>query len=145
MEIFRAGTLKLNSCDAKLDSVMAAATQGVKIALVGAAGLILAAILGAILQPSWWRSDSPTAAKTLSIAGTVVEQRTNRGIGQANISIVGRPEVYVTEDNGNFHIELQSALPKDGVLRIHVVKDGYAPYDGTTTQTETLIVQLRRQ
>ena len=124
---------------------MATKDQSIKIAMVGAAALILAAIVGAILQPSWWRSESSSPAKTsVAVAGTVVDQTTNRAIGQATISIVGRAETYVTEDNGNFRIELQANIPKDGLVRIHVVKTGYVPYDGTTTPTETLIVQLRK-
>jgi hypothetical protein len=114
-------------------------------AMIGAAAVIVAAIVGAILQPSWWRSESSATATTLTIAGTVVEESTNRAIGQARISIVGRAEASVTEDNGNFRIRLQSDIPKDGLVRLHVVKDGYLPSDETTTQTDTLIVQLRKK
>jgi Carboxypeptidase regulatory-like domain len=124
---------------------MANKDSAIKVALIGAAALIAAAIVGAILQPSWWRSDSSTAPRTsLTVAGRVVDFRTNLGIGQASVSIVGRSETDVTEDNGNFRINLQPPAPKDGTVRVHVVKTGYAPGDETTTPTETLIVQLRQ-
>jgi hypothetical protein len=124
---------------------MAKTNPAVVVALIGAAAVVIAAIVGAILQPSWWRTESSTTVTTLTIAGTVVEESTNRDIGQARISIVGRPETSVTEDNGNFRIKLTSDVPKDGLVRLHVLKDGYLPSDETTTQTNTLIIQLRKK
>src|ERR1039458_265192 len=115
---------------------MAQKNPAVKVAVIGAAAVILAALLTAILNPSWWKPDSSSAPKTsLTIAGRVVDQGTNLGVGQAAISIVGRAETDVTEDNGNFRINLQPPIPKDGTVRIHVVKTGYAPGDKTTTAT----------
>jgi len=125
---------------------MARRNSAIVVAIIGAAAVIIAAIVGAILQPSWWRSESPPAAASgLTIAGTVVDESTNRAVGQARISIVGRAETSVSEDNGNFRIRLQSHIPKDGVVRLHVVKDGYLPSDETTTETDTLIIQLRKK
>jgi hypothetical protein len=124
---------------------MATKDSAVRVALIGAAAVVLAAVLAAVLNPSWWRADSSSASKaSFTIAGRVVDQVTNRGIGQAAISFAGRAETYVTEDNGNFRIELQPTAPRDGTVRIHVVKAGYVPYDETTTATETLTVQLKR-
>lgn len=124
---------------------MAQKDSAVKAAVIGAVAVILAAALTAILNPSWWKPDSSAAPRTsLTIAGRVVDQRTNLGIGQASISIVGRTETDVTEDNGNFRINLQPPVPKNGTVRIHAVKTGYAPSDETTTATETLIIQLRQ-
>jgi hypothetical protein len=125
---------------------MAKTNRAIIAAVIGAGGVIIAAVLTGILQPAWWRSESPHDKQTsLTIAGTVVDASTNRAIGQARISIVGRAETSVTEDNGNFRIELHSALPKDGSVRLHVVKDGYVPSDETTTETDTLIIQLRKR
>lgn len=119
--------------------------HSVRTAIIGAVGLILAAIIGAVLQPSWWKSEhASNALSTWVIAGAVVDQATNQGIGQATISIVGRAETFVTEDNGNFRIELRANLPTNGTVRIHVAKPGYLQYDGTTAPTETLIIQLRK-
>src|SRR5271170_4260289 len=120
---------------------MANKDSAIKVALISAVAVVLASVLaavvGAILQPSWWRSETPSTTKTsLVIAGRVVDEKTNLGIGQASSSIAGRPETDVTEDNGNFRISLQSPLPRDGTLRLHVAKTGYSPRDETTTPTE---------
>jgi hypothetical protein len=124
---------------------MATTNQAVKIAIIGAAGIILAAIVGAVLQPSWWQREPSGVPRTSStIAGTVVDGTTNQDVGQATISIVGRAEKYVSEDNGNFRIDLQPSIPANAQVRIHVEKQGYMPYDGTTTPTETLIIQLKK-
>ena len=37
-----------------LDLGRMAKSDALKVALIGAAGLVLAAVVGAILQPSWW-------------------------------------------------------------------------------------------
>ncbi len=88
---------------------MANKDSAIKVALITAGGLIFAAVITGILNPSWWRSETPSVSKTsLTVAGRVVDERTNLGIGQASISIVGRAETDVTEDNGNFRINLQS-------------------------------------
>jgi hypothetical protein len=106
----------------------------VLVAVISAAALIIAAAVGAILQPSWWHSE-PDAKDGLNIAGTVVDELTNGAVGQARISIVGRPETLVSEDNGNFQVRLLSNIPKDG----------YIPLDETTMQTDSLVIQLRRK
>ena len=125
---------------------MARMNQAVKIAILTGIFLVIAAIAGAIFQPGWWRSESTSSPKTeWSIAGTVVDQVTNLGIGQASVTIVGRAEKDVTENNGNFRIRLQAPIPNDGTVRIHILKMGYAPDDETTTPTETLVVQLKKQ
>src|SRR5437016_2454112 len=108
---------------------MAERSPTITVAIIGAVAVIVAAVITAILQPSWWRSE-PHPRMELVIAGTVVEESTNRGVGQASISVVGRAETYVTEDNGNFRIEVKSAVPMDSVVRLHVAKKGYLPYDG---------------
>jgi hypothetical protein len=128
-----------------INKKMAKRNPAVIVAVIGAVALIIAAIVGALLQPSWWRSESSATTTILTIAGTVVEESTNRAIGQARISVVGRGESSVTADNGNFTIKLQSDIPKDGLVRLHIVKDGYRPSDEMTTQTDTLIIQLRKK
>jgi len=116
----------------------------IQVALIGAGAVVVAAIITAVL-PSWWQSRSTPVMGDIVIAGTVVDQATNRGVGQASVSIVGRGESDVSVDNGNFRVSFRSEIPKDRLIRIHVTKDGYEPFDGTTTPTETLIVQLRKK
>ncbi len=123
---------------------MSKRNPAITVAVIGALGVILAAIIGALLQPSWWKPGQEPKSD-LVIAGTVVDQETNRAVGQASISIVGRTESYFTEDNGNFRIEVRGKLPENGRARIHVTKAGYAPYDETISPpAENLVIPLRR-
>jgi hypothetical protein len=122
-----------------------------RIAAAALAFAVLAAIAAWLVVPefrSWTGLDSADGAShawKASVAGIVVDTKTNRGIGQAAVSIVGRAESGVTEDDGNFRINLRDPAPQEGAIRIHVLKSGYAPYDGTTAiPTETLVIQLRR-
>jgi hypothetical protein len=121
-----------------------AMSNSVKAAVIGAVALVLAAAVTAALNPSWWRHDAVTGG-TFTIAGTVVDQSSNRSVGQALISVDGRTETYVTEDNGNFRFDLRGELPSDGTVRIRVAKTGYLPYDHTTGPTERLTVVLRKK
>src|SRR5216684_3201950 len=92
-------------------------------ALIGASAVVIAALITTI-YPSLRNQNSKSV-----IAGMVVEQSTNKGIGQATIVIAGRTEQYITEDSGNFRIELRTDAPKR--LRLHVSKAGYQPLDMT--------------
>ena len=113
-------------------------------AWIGFAGLIIAAIITVVFGPAWWRPVS-APSQPLVIAGTVVDQVSNLGIGQATISLAGRTETYLTEDNGNFRIELRRLPSDDQHIRVHVTKDGYRPADETVTPTaENLIIQLKK-
>jgi hypothetical protein len=105
-------------------------------AFIGAAAIIAAALIG--IYPSIRNIQSNSA-----IAGIVVEQATNRGIGQATIVIAGRTEQYITEDSGNFRIDLRSQTPKR--LRLHVTKSGFQPLDISVEPEENLVLQLRKQ
>jgi hypothetical protein len=81
----------------------------------------------------------------LVVAGTVVDELSNLAIPQANIHLAGRSETYVTEDNGNFRVEIGGPVKDGFVVRLHVTKDGYRPYDGSARPpVENLIISLRR-
>jgi TIR domain-containing protein len=84
-------------------------------------------------------------SRPLVVAGTVVDQSTKLGVGQATISLAGRTETYVTEDNGNFRIELRGQSGDNQRVRIHATKDGYQAADESATPTaENLIIQLKK-
>ena len=106
-------------------------------AIIGAIAVIGAALISK--GPSL-RDHNPGAA----IAGIVVDRDTNEGVGQARISIAGRTEDYVTEDTGNFRIDLGGSDPKR--VRLHITKNGFQPFD-TSVQppAENLVLQLRKQ
>jgi Carboxypeptidase regulatory-like domain len=113
-------------------------------AWIGFAGLIIATIITGMFGSAWWRPVS-TPSQPQVIAGTVVDQVSNLGIGQATVSLSGRTETAVTVDNGNFRIELRPLPSDDQRIRIHVTKDGYRPADETVTPTaENLIITLKK-
>lgn len=105
-------------------------------AIIGAAAIILAALIG--IYPTMRRQNARPV-----VAGMVVEQATNRGISQATIILAGRTEQYITEDSGNFRIELQSDAPNR--IRLHVTKAGFQPLDITVEPQENLVLPMRKQ
>lgn len=117
--------------------------QAIVVAVILASGTVIAAAVGPILQHRWWRFERNSKTDFV-IAGRVVDQMTNEGLGQANLSVAGRSENYVSEDNGNFRIELHGALPENGRARLLVTKPGYAPHDEAVMPTESLIVALKK-
>ena len=83
-------------------------------------------------------------AQQTSISGIVVDSETNRGVGQASILFVGRTEQYVTEDSGNFKIDLPSDAPKR--VRLRVNKDGFQTLDTTVEPpADNLVLPLHKQ
>jgi hypothetical protein len=80
----------------------------------------------------------------LVVAGTVVDQSTNMGIGQATIVVDEQNASFVSEDTGNFRIVL--AGTKRDPVRLSVTKDGYFKVDQSVTPpTHALILQMRRK
>src|SRR5690242_1176314 len=109
--------------------------RSIIVALIGGVALIIAAFIGIYPKIRGGRSGESV------IAGIVVEQDTNRGIGQATITVAGRTEQYVTEDSGNFRIDLPTDAPRR--LRIHVSKTGFQPLDmSVEAPTENLVLPL---
>jgi hypothetical protein len=87
---------------------------------------------------------SPPMPEQVSLTGTVIDQRTNSGIGQALVSVLGRPEQYVTKDNGNFRVRVFTE--KTATIQVHVFKAGYHVLDKTVQlPIDGLTLQLRRQ
>jgi hypothetical protein len=83
----------------------------------------------------------PKSTQTM-IAGRVTEVATNVGVGQAVMSLAGRPETYLTDDNGNFRINVVAPFPKDGV-RLLVRKAGCSTVDEVVRPpVENLMLEL---
>jgi hypothetical protein len=79
------------------------------------------------------------------VAGTVEDDTTREGIGQANVMLEGLAAPYATEDNGNFRIELKGALRNSERVRIRVTKAGYKDYEVTLTPPkDNLTVLLQK-
>ena len=90
------------------------------------------------------RPDPQTQVSKPNISGIVVDRDTNQGIGQAVITLAGRTEQYVTEDSGNFRIDLPSDSPKR--LRLRVSKSGFQPLDTSVEPpADNLVLLLRKQ
>jgi hypothetical protein len=108
------------------------------VALIGAIAVIVAALIGIYPQ---LRGRTTDANKVL--AGNVVEQGTNRAVGQALIVITGRAEQAVTDDNGSFRIDIPAGAPRQ--LRLRVSKSGFRTLDTVVEPVENLILPLPKQ
>ena len=114
--------------------------QGTIAAWITAGAVVLTALIGII--PHYLRDGAPSGQSTV-IAGMVVNDKDNSPIGQATIVIAGQPGTYVTEDDGNFRIELRGKSSES--VRLHVTKDGFRTYDGTVSPpVENFIVLLHK-
>ena len=81
-------------------------------------------------------------ARSLVVAGMVVDRSNNMGVGQAEITIIGQALSAVSEDSGNFRIALPPG--ESGPVRISVTKQGYYKADESVTPpTHDLIIQLQ--
>jgi hypothetical protein len=79
---------------------------------------------------------------SLVIAGRVVDSATNVGVGQTTISLAGRTETYLTDDNGNFRIVLLGSPPNE--LRLSAKREGCTAVDRAVKPgSQNLILQMR--
>jgi hypothetical protein len=107
-------------------------------AIITAVGVIAAALIG--IYP---KLQNGTANAPQVLAGNVVEVGNNRAVGQAIIVIVGRAEEAVTDDNGNFRIDIPAGVSRQ--LRLRVSKPGFKTLDTTVEPSENLILPLSKQ
>ena len=70
----------------------------------------------------------PPKPISLVLAGRVIDARTSAGLSHASISLAGRSEGYLTDDNGNFRIRLTAPVSTEGV-RLQIKKTGCDPHD----------------
>jgi hypothetical protein len=74
------------------------------------------------------------------LAGTVVDETTNESISQAEVTVVGRNEQYITESNGNFRIPFKDSV---GYVRIRIEKKNFRTIDKSyNLPTEDIEIQL---
>jgi hypothetical protein len=84
----------------------------------------------------------PTPAQPMVVAGTVVDQATNLGIGGATITAQG--QTSTSEDSGNFQIVLPGKVPDR--VAVTVTRSGYAQANQSVVPpTHDLVVQMRRE
>lgn len=65
---------------------------------------------------------------SLVVAGRVIDAATSTGLSHANVSLAGRAESSLTDDNGNFRIRLTAPVSTEGV-RLQIKKAGCHTYD----------------
>jgi hypothetical protein len=106
---------------------------------------IIVAIIGAvpvILIGYWQLHPQHPVPTSAVIAGRVIDATLGVGVSQAAISLAGRPETYLTDDNGNFRVRMVTQPPRDGV-RVQVKKDGCTTLDQLVhPSAENLMLQL---
>jgi hypothetical protein len=85
----------------------------------------ISAVIVAFIQFYPFRSSSNQKETELVFSGTVVERNTNEPVGQAKISVVGVNQHYLSEDNGNFRLQIKNQK----IVRIRVSKPGYKVAD----------------
>ena len=104
-----------------------------------ALGIFLVAFLISV-SASW----NHTPKSRLIVEGTVVDEASNSGIGQAVVSLAdGGGKSCTSVDNGNFLMDLTGDVTEFQRIRVRVTKDGYKPYDGTVTvPTHDFVVPL---
>lgn len=111
------------------------------IAVIGALGAIIVALLPILCHKETNAKVEESVSK-LAVAGIIVDAKTNKGIGQAHIVLVGRNESDYSQDDGNFRIEINGKVPQE--VRLNVTKDGYAVSDEKfNVPNENIQIQLR--
>jgi hypothetical protein len=125
-------------------------SRGDRIAAVTLVVGVLALVAAWLVVPEFrkWsgldRSEAQPQVEKKTISGVVVDRDTNRGVGQALVTVEGRTEQCITEDSGNFRIDLASDSPVR--LRLRVSKSGFHPIDtGVEAPVDNLVLPLHRQ
>ena len=120
------------------------------ITVIGLVVAILALIAVWLVVPEfrkligWEKPEGQSLPKNLTISGIVLDPDTKQGIGQATITFAGRTEQGVTEDSGNFSIDLSLDSPKR--VRLHVNKSGFQPLDTSVEPpADNLVLLLQKQ
>lgn len=110
-----------------------------KATVVAALIAAIAAIVVALIHYYPWPN------RAMRISGTVVDSESNEGIGQARMILSGRAEAYLTEDNGNFKIEITAKEEDATLLRVRVSRAGYKVYDESVSPPlDRLIIPLQK-
>jgi hypothetical protein len=91
----------------------------------------------------WLVTQRGEPAVTVVLAGTVVDEA-NQPLGQATITLADGSS-HLSEDNGNYRLDLTGKAKKSERITIRVTKSGYSPVDATVeVPTEGYIVQMGR-
>ncbi len=112
------------------------------VAIITALGIICVAI---IQYHPWTEKTNKIDKNFLPIhilSGTIIDEKTNLNISQAEINVVGRNEQYFSEENGNFKIQIKDSIKS---IRLRVLKKGFRPFDKSyDLSNEGVIIQLSK-
>ena len=88
--------------------------------------------------------DASPPAPAAVVAGTVVDAKTNRALGQVVVAIGGT--TGHSDDSGNFRLVLPPAWPRDEPVSLRASKSGYKPLERLIRPPErSLILPLERE
>jgi len=82
-------------------------------------------------------------AQVEHILGTVVDLNTNKPIGQADITIVGKNIFGRSDDNGLFTFQFPKGTSKGDVIRVRVSKTGYKLWDSQISVTSLIPIPVK--
>jgi len=118
-------------------------------ASLGGAILLFALFIGLTIEKkrqAGAESAPQTVADELVVAGVVVDASSSAVLAQAMVSVVGRSENDVTDDNGNFRLMLRGTNANSLEVRLRVAKGGFEDSDNKiTAPVGDLVIQLRRK
>jgi hypothetical protein len=107
---------------------------------------VIGAIAVALISHPWRKDVQPpkeTNKMQYFLSGAIVDASSNNSIPQAEITIVGRNEQYVSENNGNFRLPFKDSI---GHVRIRVTRKDYLPYDKSyDLPSSDIIIQLKHK
>ncbi len=96
------------------------------------------------LAVTWSVTQTSSPAGKLIVAGTVLND-SNDPVGQATITVARGGDRYLSEDNGNFTLDLTGKVKESERVELRVTKDGYSPFDGTVEPpTDSFIIRLHK-
>lgn len=92
---------------------------------------------------SWSAARIDVPKPPLIMAGTIVDE-SNQPIGQATITLADGSKRSLSEDNGNYRLDLTDKVKEKEKVRIRVDKQGYLSADAVVeVPAEGFIIRLR--
>jgi len=109
------------------------------VALIAAAATIIAAII----QSHPFAKNESHAPRYKELNGIIINENSSKGIPNAEVTVIGRNENYVSEQTGNFKIKIMDTVT---VVRIRVEKAGFKTFDKSyDLPSDGVIIQLKPQ
>ncbi len=92
----------------------------------------------------WFVTKTSEPAPRVIIAGRIVNDK-NESVDQAIVTVSNGNEQAMSDDNGNFKLDVTGRFRPPETVEIHVNKTGYTPYNGMTqVPSQDFIIHLHR-